>query len=123
LTDTEVKAPLPLKFILGLLNSSLESFYFCSYVIDQSLGGGLIHATPGAHDRLIVPQATGDKIQQMVCLVDALLSFNQHLALAKSAAQKEVVRRQIGATDAEIDRLVYDLYELTPDEIAMVEGK
>jgi hypothetical protein len=30
--------------------------------------------------------------------------------------------RLIDATDAEIDRLVYDLYGLTKDEIAIVEG-
>lgn len=30
---------------------------------------------------------------------------------------------QIAATDKEIDRLVYDLYSLTPDEIKVVEGE
>jgi hypothetical protein len=45
-----------------------------------------------------------------------------HLAAAKSESQKTVVQRQIGATDAEIDRLVYDLYGLTAEEIAIVEG-
>jgi len=34
-----------------------------------------------------------------------------------------VIRRQIDATDAEIDRLVYDLYDLTDEEIAIVEGE
>ena len=38
-------------------------------------------------------------------------------------AQKEMIQRQIAATDKEIDRLVYDLYGLTPDEIAIVEGE
>lgn len=38
-------------------------------------------------------------------------------------AQKEIIQRQIDATDAEIDRLVYELYDLTPEEIAIVEGK
>ena len=32
------------------------------------------------------------------------------------------LQRQIEATDREIDRLVYDLYELTDEEIAIVEG-
>jgi hypothetical protein len=29
---------------------------------------------------------------------------------------------QIAATDAQIDRLVSELYDLTPEEIAIVEG-
>ena len=52
-----------------------------------------------------------------------MLGLHQQLATAKSAARKTVLQRQIDATDAEIDRLVYDLYGLTPEEIALVEGQ
>jgi hypothetical protein len=31
-------------------------------------------------------------------------------------------QRRITATDAQIDALVYELYGLTPEEIAVVEG-
>jgi hypothetical protein len=34
-----------------------------------------------------------------------------------------MIQRQIQATDAQIDRLVYELYGLTEEEIAIVEGK
>jgi hypothetical protein len=43
-------------------------------------------------------------------------------ALAKDAGAQATVHRQIAATDAQIDRLVYDLYGLTADEIQLVEG-
>jgi hypothetical protein len=32
-------------------------------------------------------------------------------------------QRQIDATDRQIDRLVYELYGLTEEEIAVVEGR
>ena len=51
-----------------------------------------------------------------------MLRLHKQLAAAKSAAQKAILQRQIDATDAEIDRLVYDLYGLTAEEIALVEG-
>jgi hypothetical protein len=35
---------------------------------------------------------------------------------------KTTAQRQIDATDAQIDKLVYELYELTPEEIKIVEG-
>jgi hypothetical protein len=38
-----------------------------------------------------------------------------------SAADRELLQRQIDATDREIDRLVYDLYGLTDEEIRIVE--
>jgi len=57
----------------------------------------------------------------MVSLVDSMLALYKQLAEAKSVAQKEIIQRQIHATDAEIDRLVYELYGLTDDEIKIVE--
>jgi hypothetical protein len=35
---------------------------------------------------------------------------------------KELYERQIKVVDAQIDRRVYDLYELTEEEIGIVEG-
>jgi hypothetical protein len=57
----------------------------------------------------------------MVSLVDSMLALYKQLAEAKSAAQKEIIQRQINTTDAEIDRLVYELYGLTDAEIKIVE--
>ena len=36
---------------------------------------------------------------------------------------KELLSRQVEATDASIDELVYELYGLTEEEIRLVEGK
>ena len=64
-----------------------------------------------------------DKAQhdEIVSLVDSMIRLHKQLTDAKSAAQKTILQRQIDATDAEIDRLVYDLYGLTAKEIAIVE--
>lgn len=43
---------LSLPFLLSLVNSRLLSFYFAGRIIGDSLGGGLIHATPGSLARL-----------------------------------------------------------------------
>ncbi|NOZ22095.1 MAG: hypothetical protein GXP25_13525 [Planctomycetes bacterium] len=59
---------------------------------------------------------------RMVSLVESMLALHKDLAAAKSEQGRRVLQRQIDATDAEIDRLVYDLYGLTDEEIAIVEG-
>ena len=41
---------------------------------------------------------------------------------AKAPHDKTVLQGQIDATDRRIDRLVYDLYGLTEEEIRIVEG-
>lgn len=51
-----------------------------------------------------------------------MLDLNRRLAAAKAAHEKEVLAGMIDATDRRIDRLVYELYGLTEEEIAVVEG-
>jgi hypothetical protein len=58
----------------------------------------------------------------MVAMVNQMLQFHEDLASAKTAHEKTLLERQIAATDRQIDTLVYELYGLTGDEIAIVEG-
>jgi hypothetical protein len=53
-----------------------------------------------------------------VCLTYA---SHKRLPEAKTDHDKTVIQRQIAATDREIDRLVYELYGLTEEEIKIVE--
>jgi hypothetical protein len=60
---------------------------------------------------------------RMVTLVEQMLELHKRQAACKSQSDQELYQRQIDATDREIDKLVYELYGLTPDEIAIVEGQ
>ena len=50
-----------------------------------------------------------------------MLDGHQQLPEATGEAQK-IIAAQIEATDREIDALVYELYGLTDEEVAIVEG-
>jgi hypothetical protein len=56
-------------------------------------------------------------------LVDRMLGLQEQLTAARTAHDKTVIQRQIEATDRQIDRLVYELYGLTDDEIAIIEQR
>jgi len=58
---------------------------------------------------------------RMVSLVEAMLALHDQLAAGHTPSAKTLLQRQIDATDREIDALVYELYDLTPDEIRIVE--
>ncbi|WP_292384442.1 hypothetical protein [Methanoculleus sp. UBA430] len=58
---------------------------------------------------------------QIVALVEKMLDLNKRLVAAKVSHEKEVLAGMIDATDRQIDRLVYELYGLTEEEIAVVE--
>jgi hypothetical protein len=57
----------------------------------------------------------------MVALVERMLDLNKRLMAAKTSQEKTIIQRQIEATDRQIDRLVYELYGLTEEEIRIVE--
>jgi hypothetical protein len=50
-----------------------------------------------------------------------MLSLHNQLATANTGHEKTALQRQIDATDRQIDQLVYELYGLTDEEIAIVE--
>jgi len=57
----------------------------------------------------------------MVLLVERMLDLHKRLSAARTPDEKKVLQRQIAATDRRIDQLVYKLYDLTDDEIAIIE--
>jgi hypothetical protein len=62
------------------------------------------------------------KHDKMVSFVEQMFELNKKLAGIKNPDEKTRIQRQIDSTDEQIDKLVYDLYGLTTDEIAIVEG-
>jgi hypothetical protein len=115
------------RYLLGILNSHLMRFLLLS-ICDKVQGGFYrlkiiyVEQVPIRPINLSDPadKAWHDRI---VALVGSMLGLHKQLTAAKSAAEKAIIQRQIDATDAEIDRLVYDLYGLTAEEIALVEGQ
>ena len=58
----------------------------------------------------------------MVALVTQQLDLNKKVQDARLEQEKTRLSRQIAAMEVAIDKLVYELYGLTEEEIAIVEG-
>lgn len=114
-------------YLLGILNSKLMTFYYS--LISPVFRGGFLRFI---YQYLVLlpickidfsdpsEKAMHDK---MVSLVEQMLDLNKKLDQAKLESDKEMIKRRIEATDNQIDKLVYELYGLTDEEIAIVEGK
>ncbi|MDR1912582.1 MAG: N-6 DNA methylase [Helicobacteraceae bacterium] len=117
-----------LHFILGIINSKLITLWF-------------IHKF-GKLQRNIFPQFKVKELRcfiipaldltnkhdkaahdNLVLLVDKMLSLKRREYSEPNPQAKMVLCRQIEALDNQIDRAVYSLYALTPDEIKIVENK
>jgi predicted type IV restriction endonuclease len=56
-------------------------------------------------------------------MVEQMLALHKQITEAKTGHEQTMLQRQIDATDRQIDKLVYELYKLTPEEIKIVEGQ
>ena len=59
---------------------------------------------------------------QLTLLVDLILKLNNQIISTSPDQNVTTIQRQIDATDSQIDRLVYELYGLTEEDIKIVEG-
>ena len=118
------------KYLLGLLNSSLIWFWLsnsCPVLGDQNKGGRLRLKTVYTINLPIrtIDFDNPDDVaahDRMVSLVTDMLALNKRLQKTESPSTRKAIEAQIAHTDSTIDKLVYDLYNLTDKEIAIVEG-
>ncbi|MBP5479355.1 MAG: N-6 DNA methylase [Bacteroidaceae bacterium] len=91
------------KVLLGILNSKAINWFFRCFSTNSNVNGYEVENMPIPH--------VGDKIQCIIVeKIDAIMSAKQQNPQADTSA-----------LEAEIDQLVYKLYDLTPDEIAIIE--
>jgi type I restriction-modification system DNA methylase subunit len=114
------------KYVLGLLNSALLDFYLKR--VSTTMRGGFFRYFTQFIEQLPIRRIdfakSADKAahDRVVSLVESILASHKQHAAAKSEADREIIDRQIKSIEAEINRRMYDLYGLTDEEIAVVEG-
>ena len=115
------QAPFSYRYLLGLLNSRFIGWYFrkkFQVSADDTFPQIMIRDIL----QFAVPIPTKSNHDRMNALVDQMLSLHKQLAATKSSHDRAFLERQIEQTDLKIDRLVYELYGLSEEEIAIVEG-
>jgi len=99
----------PSSFLLGLLNSRLFAYLY-SYLSQETEGRAFAQVKTTYIKKLPIPSNT--PTHPIISLVDQIV-----------AAKVVDPDYDISDLELEIDRLVYELYGLTEEEIAIVEGK
>ncbi len=117
-----------LNYLLAIINSKLMNFYHRKKFLDEfkmRFQKILIKDCRRFPIREINQSEKEGKFlyDNVVFQVDLIINLQKQLAVANSPNEKTRLQRQIEATDREIDRSVYDLYELTDEEIAIVEDR
>lgn len=111
-----------LRFILGILNSALMSFYFKTKNDETDSIFPKVKIENFKQFPIAQTYNSDAKYNQMIQIVESMLESQKQLQAAKSDSDKKLIQQKIDAIDKQIDRLVYELYGLTEDEIRIVEG-
>jgi len=98
------------KFALAILNSKLTSFIYKNLTGEE--GRGFAEVKPKNVRKLFVPKISIEQQKPFVELVDKIMELKK-------------VDSKVDTTELEkqIDTMVYELYGLTSEEIAVVEGR
>jgi hypothetical protein len=100
-----------LKFVLGILNSSLITFWYRITYQALTLAGGYLRINSNEIKSIPIPAASAAEQAALSGLVDQVL-----------AAKKADPAADTQALESEIDAHVFRLYALTPAEIALVKS-
>lgn len=113
-----------LRYLVAILNSRLVNFFYNAQFGGDKLQGGYLRIGPPQLKTIPIPpiedKADRSRHDQIVRLVVRMLEAKKHESAANGHA-KEVATRKCAALDHRINALVYELYNLTQEEIALVE--
>jgi adenine-specific DNA-methyltransferase len=95
-----------LPFVMAILNSKISNFVFTKFSTNSNVNGHEV-------DNLPYPRNVDEKTKQIIAKI----------ALDICALKNANTLANTSELEYQIDQLVYQLYGLTPEEIAIVEGK
>jgi hypothetical protein len=125
ITGSLVAIPRNDPYLAAVLNSTLGRFIIMHTCPVTDRG---YHTGPAALGKFPVQVPDFDKLADkkrhhtIVALVTQIVSLQEYLPQAKTDQERRLVQQEIDATDVRIDALVYELYGLTNEEIAVVEA-
>lgn len=106
--NSTLKQNVKMKYVLALLNSLLLNFWYEKKFILPTVSGYELHQIP-------IKISTNQEV--IIKIVDQILSISKDSDYLDNPDKKTKVK----LLEKEIDQLVYKLYELTPEEIEIVE--
>lgn len=106
-----------LKALLAILNSKLVAWFYKK--ISSQLGAKVIRHFSIFIEQISIPNFSEIEKKTFIELVDKILALTETADYLENESKQAQVREY----ERQIDQLVYKLYDLTPEEIEIVEGK
>jgi Alw26I/Eco31I/Esp3I family type II restriction m6 adenine DNA methyltransferase len=111
-----------LQYLLALLNSKLYQWRFKLTSTNNNVGTNELEAMPFKEVDFNNKKENGI-YNELIKGVAVMLSLNEEIQIQQLDSDRSSLQQRIQYTNEKINRLVYELYELTEEEIKMVEGQ
>jgi len=106
-------------FVTALFNSKLYTFIYRLYSFEN--GRILPQVKPAIVKRMPFINLEMDNQIPIIKLSKKMVDLNKKLLVCKIPQDEKILKLQINKTDEKINQLVYELYDLTEEEIKIVE--
>lgn len=104
------KNKVDLKYVLGIINSLITNLWFEYYYKTTKVAGNYFDLNGNQIGSIPIPSAKPSQQKEIISLVDTILS-----------KKKANPQTDTSAEEKKIDKLVYELYGLEPEEIRILE--
>ena len=112
-----LKKNVDLKYLIGLLNSKLITFYFNNFFSSLSLAGGYLRVGPPQIKKIPIAIPSETLQKEIINHVKTISSITSGHNYCDDSEKQDYVSK----IECKIDDLVYQLYGLTLEEIELVE--
>ncbi len=119
--NTAYIIPFEDKFLLGILNSNLIQFIYSK--ISSTIRGGYLRFIRQYLETLPIIDADTSIKTKLRLEVEQIIHLNQEKQIATLSEKLDQLNQRIAYTDEKINKLVYELYGLSEEEIGIVEGR
>jgi type I restriction-modification system DNA methylase subunit len=127
-TIVKKKPDIDLRYILGLINSKFLNWFYQN-ILNPEKGEVLAQVKRGHIALLPIKEviqtliSERDLYNEIISLVDQLLKLNEEKAETKLQTKISQIESKIDYCENRINQIVYQLYDLTEEEIKIVEGE
>ncbi|MEK6913750.1 MAG: N-6 DNA methylase [Nanoarchaeota archaeon] len=110
------------ELLIAIINSKLTNWYAYRFIFGKAIR--TMQFDNPVTKRITIPKVSSPKEKKLIELVNQMLELQRKYHNEKVVGnEKERLKQQIDNVDYEIDQEIYKLYELTPEEIKIVEER
>ncbi|WP_078127634.1 Eco57I restriction-modification methylase domain-containing protein [Leptospira alexanderi] len=121
LVNTSYIIPVKDNYLVALLNSKISTWVYSKST--STIRGGYLRWIYQYVEQIPIPNSSDPKIKEkIISLVEEMLSSQQNLQLATSDSDKKIFQQKCDLLDKQIDKLIYELYRLTEEDITIIEN-